>query len=128
MIWFLTSFTTFYFQKFVNVLRILNQAYKRESIRSREREPSNSYITFDDEPSVVTFEKEVDVFDDDVDGARNYKRFPLKRKMSFAGGVDGTGQSIAILTSGGDSQGIFIVFSMLFCPCFLFSLFKLNQS
>lgn len=26
--------------------------------------------------------------------------------MSFAGGVDGTGQSIAILTSGGDSQGV----------------------
>lgn len=28
-----------------------------------------------------------------------------KRKKSFAAGVDGTGQCVAILTSGGDSQG-----------------------
>lgn len=106
MIWFLTSITTFYFQKFINVIRTLNQAYTRETNRPRLREPSNSYVTFEDEPSAVSFRKD-DVFDDTVDGARRRnKSFPvLQRKMSFAGGVDGTGQSIAILTSGGDSQG-----------------------
>ena len=103
MIWFLTSFTTFYFQKFLNVIRTLNQAYTRETIRSRQREPSNSYVTFEDEPSVL-IEKD-SVFYDTADGAKREKPYSLQRKMSFAGGVNGTGQSIAILTSGGDSQG-----------------------
>ena len=29
----------------------------------------------------------------------------VQRTMSLSGGVDGTGQCIAVLTSGGDSQG-----------------------
>ena len=104
MIWFLTSITTFYFQKFINVIRTLNQAYIRETNRSSLREPSSSYVTFEDEPSVVSFRKD-NVFDR-VDGPQKNTSFlSLQRKMSFAGGVDGTGQSIAILTSGGDSQG-----------------------
>ena len=105
MIWFLTIITTFYFQKFINVIRTLNQAYIRESNRSSLREPSSSYVTFEDEPSVVSFRKD-NVLYDKVDGPQKNISFPsLQRKMSFAGGVDGTGQSIAILTSGGDSQG-----------------------
>ena len=106
MIWFLTSITTFYFQKFINVIRTLNHAYVRETNQQRVREPSCSYVTFEDEPSVDSFRKDDNVFYDRVDGRQRNNKFPgLQRKMSFAGGVDGTGQSIAILTSGGDSQG-----------------------
>lgn len=97
MIWFLTSFTTFYFQKFVNVLRTLNRAYYREKQHNLEgRRFKSTSVTFHD-----------DVFYDETDVGKRKKVKPqLTRRMSFAGGVDGTGQSIAILTSGGDSQGM----------------------
>ena len=101
MIWFLTSFTSFYFQKFLNVVRVLNQAYVRE--KSTLKNTTKPTVSFKD---AVSF-KDVP---DTVDGGRTkqQQRGTLSRKMSFAGGVDGTGQSIAILTSGGDSQGVLL--------------------
>jgi len=89
MLWFLTSFTSYYFQKFINVIRVLNQAYVREKSTLKSR-------------PTVSFQDLLD----EVDGPQRKRRAPLTRKMSYAGGVDGTGQSIAILTSGGDSQGM----------------------
>eukprot|EP00111_Clytia_hemisphaerica_P015281 TCONS_00045066-protein len=105
MIWFLTSFTTFYFQKFINVIRVLNRAYVREKKNEYENLDSKiSTLRFENEPSVM-FEDDL-VCEDQPDGSNQSRRSRLSRKMSFAGGVDGTGQSIAILTSGGDSQGM----------------------
>ena len=109
MIWFLTSFTTFYFQKFINVIRVLNRAYVRETKNVYENlDTKVSTLRFKDEPSVFVEDDDDDVYEDQPDAPpRNQTR--LSRKMSFAGGVDGTGQSIAILTSGGDSQGLFTI-------------------
>ena len=107
MIWFLTSFTSFYFQKFVNVIRVLNEVYTKGytpvSDTDRSIKQPVSLSDNEDTDSKVTFEDEV--WTDTIDGKRRREKIPLSRKMSFAGGVDGTGQSIAILTSGGDSQG-----------------------
>lgn len=97
MIWFLTSFTSYYFQKFLYVVKVLNDVYHKE--REMQAKTSVHFASSDD----IVEQDELDGRGAWFQKARNRGR--LERKMSFAGGVDGTGQSIAILTSGGDSQG-----------------------
>lgn len=87
MLWYVVSIASYLYQK------VMVFVHRQAAIAPRSRRRTTNSDS---------------AFSDDVDAPMlrrpRYGR-RLKKKMSFASGVDGIGQSIAILTSGGDSQG-----------------------
>ncbi|XP_065652484.1 ATP-dependent 6-phosphofructokinase, muscle type isoform X2 [Hydra vulgaris] len=92
MIWYLLSFAS-------HLYRTVSIAFQWRAYDFKESENedlSEKYGSF--YPSKRTSNASIK-----FDGS---KKMRLGRTMSLSGGVDGTGQCIAVLTSGGDSQGM----------------------
>ena len=85
------SFATYIYRKIL--LHIRNQQQHALLPPERREHKVGDTVSFSDDTS------------HSPRGKRQQSHTYLRRKMSFAGGVDGHGQCIAILTSGGDSQG-----------------------
>jgi len=92
MIWYLMTIASYVWRNAVILIRhqqgILNMYKKKKRSQA------------------VEFADDTDNISELQQQHRTFRHRKLKRKMSFAAGVDGYGQSIAILTSGGDSQGM----------------------
>ena len=92
-------------------MSIASYFWRRVSLILREQSRTIKYQPYENGQELPSREKTVS-YTDETDLLQKHHKKPnhkvAQRSMSFAAGVNGYGQSIAILTSGGDSQGMLL--------------------
>ena len=92
-------------------MSIASYLWRRVSLILREQSRTIKYQPYENGRELPSREKTVS-YTDETEFLQKHHKKPhhrvAQRSMSFAAGVSGYGQSIAILTSGGDSQGLLL--------------------
>ena len=94
-------------------MSIASYFWRRVSLILREQSRTIKYQPYENERETPDRQKTISFSGDETDALQKHHKKSnhrvAQRSMSFAAGVNGYGQSIAILTSGGDSQGLLLL-------------------